>query len=114
MITMSILDRIRLNKNKFMTTMILIIISATAINYGLYSLLNAYFDSIESIYKGIQLNMILTVLVISIVTVVMFVLMPKQAVNDILHQLDYEHDKKSNEQILMDMIDDELEKEEKI
>lgn len=108
---MSILDRIRDNKNKFMTTVILIIISATAINYGLYSILDTYFNSIDSIYKGIQLNMILTVLVISIVTIVMFVLMPKQAVNDLFYQLDHDH-AKTNEQILQEMIDDELEKEE--
>lgn len=106
---MSILDKIRMNKNRFMTTMILIVISATAINYGLYSLLDTYFNSV---YEGVQLNIILTVLVIGIVTVVMFVLMPKEAVNDLFYQLD--NGSKTNEQILQDFISDDTEEEEKI
>ena len=61
---MSILDRIKQNKNNFFATMILIIISATVINYGLYSLLDTYFK--DSIYKGVQLNILLTISVIGI------------------------------------------------
>lgn len=111
---MSILDRIRENRNKFLTTMVFIIISATLFNYGLYSLLDVYFNTTDSIYTGVQLNIIFTVTVISIVTILMFILIPKQAVNDMYTQLEDVNNGNNNkyrtpEQTLQDMIDEELE-----
>lgn len=108
-----VLNKIRENKKKFLTTMILIIISATVVNYGIYSLLDIYFDTVSDIYTGVQMNMIYTIVVVGIVTVLMFLLLPKQSVNELYSELESGQKQKENRtdaQILQDIIDEEIEK----
>lgn len=99
------------NKNKkFLITMIIIIICATMVNYGLYNILNVYFVKPSDVYSGVQLNIISMIIIIGIVTVIMLILLPKENINELLANMENTVDK-SPEQQLQDMIDEELEKE---
>lgn len=108
--------KIRESKSKFLTVMVFIIISATVVNYSLYSLLDVYFDvkTVTEAYVGVQFNLLYTVIVIGIVTGLMLVLLPKESVNEIYKELEgnKEEDNRTDAQILQDMIDDELSKSE--
>lgn len=84
---MVLLNRIKEKKVKFLTTMVIIIISATMINYGLSSLFSAYFNTIDNIYMGVQLNLWITILVIAIITVLMLLLLPKQTVDELFKDI---------------------------
>jgi len=75
------------NKKKFLITMIIIMACATLINYGLYSLLETYVVKPSDTYNGVQVNIIFTLIIIGIVTVIMLMLIPKDNVNEILMNL---------------------------
>jgi hypothetical protein len=77
-------------KKKFLITMIVIMGCAVAINYGLFNILNPYFNTIDSedTYSRVQLNMITVVLIIGIVTVIMVVLIPKETVKEFMNTVD--------------------------
>lgn len=100
------------NKNKkFLITMIIIIVCATMVNFGLYNILNIYFIKPSDVYSGVQLNIIAMIIIIGIVTVIMMILIPKENMNELLANMENNIVDKSPEQQLQDMIDEELEKE---
>ena len=106
------LSKIRSEKKKFLTTMIIIIISATMVNYGIYSLLDISFDSVDTVYTGVQMNIIFTIAVIGIVTILLLVILPKQSVDEMLSDISGgEGKEKTPDQILNDMIDDDRKKD---
>jgi uncharacterized membrane protein len=99
-------NKIKHEKKKFLITILIIIASATMVNYGIYSLLEFYFEGVDTTYKGIQMNMLFTIITIGIVTILMFAILPKESVDEMLEQISGEGDRnKSPEQILQDMID---------
>jgi prolipoprotein diacylglyceryltransferase len=87
--------------------MVAIIISATVLNYGLFSFLNGYFNTVENTYNTAQMNMIFCVVVIGVAIFIMFILIPKETVDNVI--LDIDETKRTPEQELQDMIDEELE-----
>ena len=92
-----------MNKNnKFMITMVIVIICATMVNYGLYNIISMYFIKPSDVYYGVQMSMITTTITIIIVTIIMLALLPKEKVNEVL--TDIENDNKSDEQRLRDMV----------
>lgn len=93
-------------QKKFIITMVIIIISATVINYGLYSLLDIYF--FDSDMFGIQQNIILMIIIIGVVSILMFVLIPKENVNELMMTLENENGvQKTPEQEFSDMVTEE-------
>lgn len=97
-----------IKKNKFLITMIIIIVCATMVNYGLYNILNIIKPT--DVYSGVQMNIISMVIIIGIVTGIMMVFIPKENVNELLSNMENNNGDKSPEQQLQDMIDEELEK----
>ena len=96
-------------KKKFLITMIIIIACATMVNYALYNILNTYVLKPSDTYGVVQMNIITVVVIIGAVTVIMFVLIPKENVNELILNMD-SGGEKTPEQQLQDMIDEELEK----
>ena len=120
-------------KKKFLVTMIVIMACATAINYGLYNVLNSYLgkdDNANSIYSAVNLNIIITVTIIAFVTVIMVVLIPNEKVKELMTNIEksdhgtvltgtgnlgtsgtdgYEYDEESDAEKLSDMVDEDLE-----
>lgn len=93
-------------QKKFIITMVIIIISATVINYGLYSLLDIYFFDSDTF--GIQQNITLMIIIIGVVSILMFVLIPKENVNELMMTLENENGgQRTPEQEFNDMIADE-------
>ncbi len=106
----NMLINIQKNKQRFLMTMIIIIASATVLNYGIFSFLKGYFDTVETVYDVVQLNIIICVVIIGAVTVVMMLLIPKESVDNMLLEIDSDHVVLTPEQELQNMIDYELEK----
>lgn len=106
------LNKIRDNKKKFLTTMVIIIISATMVNYGIYSILDFYFDTVETVYSGVQMNIIFTIAIIGVVTILMLAILPKQSVDEMINELTGDSASNNNkknktpDQILNEIIDD--------
>ena len=77
-------------KKKFLITMLVIMGCAVAINYGLYNVLNPYFKTMDNgdTYTNVQWNMITVAMIIGIVTVIMVVLIPKDAVNELMTKVE--------------------------
>lgn len=95
-------------QKKFIITMVIIIISATIINYGLYSLLDIYFFDTDTF--GIQQNITLMIIIIGVVSILMFVLIPKENVNELMMHLENESGggaQRTPEQEFSDMVDEE-------
>ena len=93
-------------QKKFIITMVIIIISATVINYGLYSLLDMYFFDTDTF--GIQQNITLMIIIIGVVSILMFVLIPKENVNELMMNLENENGAQiTPEQEFSDMIAEE-------
>lgn len=109
------------NKRKFLVTMIIIMVCATVINYGLYNVLSIYVKKPSNLYNDVQWSIIYTMIVIIVVTVVMIAIMPKDRLNELLlqntngaHMLDANNNTTlSPEEQLQNMLDDELDKENK-
>lgn len=69
-------------------------VCATAINYGLFSILNMYFNNTpydHGVYDAVQINMISVIVIIGVVTVIMAVLIPKENMNQILSEMNEEN-----------------------
>lgn len=104
-----VLNSIKQNKNKFLITMIIIIVFAGMINYGVYNIFDIYFDPIV----GVELNIIVTVFIISVTTVLMIILLPKDTVNELYNELEGNNNNNNDlrlrtpEQQLQDMVSDE-------
>lgn len=86
--------------------MVIIIACATMVCYGLFSLLDTYYFTSDSVSQNILIMMI----VIGIVSVIMFILIPKDSTTDLMKSITNEVDdvEKTPEQQLQDMIDDDL------
>ena len=96
----------RNKQKKFIITMVIIIISATIINYGLYSLLDIYFFDSDTF--GIQQNITLMIIIIGVVSILMFVLIPKENVNELMMHLENESGaQRTPEQEFSDMVTEE-------
>jgi hypothetical protein len=78
-------------KKKFLITMLIIMGCATAINYGLYNVLNSYFKNsdTEYAYSTVQLNIIIVLTVIASVTVIMVILIPKENVSELMSKIEH-------------------------
>jgi hypothetical protein len=133
-------------KKKFLVTMLVIMGCATMINFGLFNVLNSYFnnggnnndDDTEQIYSNVQRNIIIVLIVIAFVTVIMVVLIPTENVKEIMARIEAggggsnnngagtvslegsgntlgtdDDDTRTDEQKLSDMIDEELEEDNK-
>lgn len=96
-------------KKKFLTTMVIILISATVLNYGLFSFLSGYFKTVDTVYNTSELNIFSVLIVMAVVIIIMFVLIPKETTDNIV--MGTSEIKRTPAQELQDMIDDELEKE---
>lgn len=77
-------------KKKFLITMVIIMTCATAVNYGLFNILNTHFKH-DDVYNAVQVNILSVVFIIGIVTVIMVILIPKENVNQILSDMEEEN-----------------------
>lgn len=106
------LNKIKQEKKKFLTTMVIIIVSATMVNYGIYSLLDIFFDTIDTVYTGVQMNIIFTTAVIGIVTILMLAILPKQSVDELMADISGAEKKHvSAYEMLQDMIEEDRKKD---
>jgi hypothetical protein len=101
------------NKKKFIITMIVIMVSATLVNYGLFGIMSGFFSTVDSIYNTVQINIISSIIIIGITIFIMFILIPKESVNNLVLELEggAGNVPLTPEQELADMID-ELDEEE--
>lgn len=78
--------------------MIVIMVCATAINFGLYNVFSSYFGSGSNSdnTNKVLTNMFTTVAIISIVTVIMIVLIPKEAVHEAMDKIQNGHGNNGN------------------
>jgi len=67
-------------KDRYIITMIIIAVCATIVNFGLFNLFKYVFPT----YEGVEINMVFVLSVIGIVTVIMFILLPKDQVNEMV------------------------------
>lgn len=88
-------------KNRFIITMVIIIICATMVNYSLYSILSIYFIKPSDVYYGVQMSMITTGITIVIVTIMMLALIPTEKVDEALLSIE---NGKSDEEQLRDIV----------
>lgn len=110
------LQSIQNNKKKFITTMVIIMISATLFNYGLFSFLSELFKpTVDSVYNVVQINIIFSAITIGFIIFIMFILMPKEQINNALMELEggAETLQLTPEQELSNMLEYELDDEEK-
>ena len=80
-------------KKKFLITMIVVMVCAVAINFGLYNVLSSYFKSESGGGGGgdigvVTINILTVIIIISIVTVIMVILIPKESVNEIMFHIE--------------------------
>lgn len=103
----STITNIQKNKRKFLFTMIVILGSATLLNYGIFTFLKGFFDTIDTVYDVVQLNIITCVIIIGAVTVIMMLLLPKDSVENVLLEMD-DKEPITPDQELRDMVDYKL------
>lgn len=101
------ITNIQKNKRKFLFTMIIIIGSTALLNYGIFTFLKGFFDTTETVYDIVQLNIITCVVIIGAVTVIMMLLIPKESVDNALLEMN-SNKPITPDQELRDMIDYKL------
>lgn len=89
--------------------MVIIIACSTIINYGIFSLLDTYYFTKDSIDQ----NILLMVIVISITSMLIFILIPKETAENARRLLEsngdeFENVERTPEQEIMDIYDHEL------
>ena len=108
--------------------MIVIMISATLVNYGLFGVMSGIFGTVEGLVGAVQINILSSVVIIGITIFIMFILIPKEKVDSILIDLDKsqlprqqnQQQQQQQQQLqltpdeeLTNMLDEELEDEKK-
>lgn len=58
------------------------------LNYGLFSFLSGYFNTVDNVYSIVQLNIVFSGIVIGVAIVIMFILIPKSSVNNLIIELE--------------------------
>ena len=95
-------------QNKFIITMVIVIACATMVCYGSFSILDTYFFTTDSVSQ----NILFLVIIIGIISVIMFILIPKESTVDLMKTFEGAGMgvgmELTPEQQLQDMIDDDI------